>query len=161
MLVRKFPITLAVLLTWLTCVIPHSTYGQSIPNIDAISAHLFYERSGSFSDNIASPAQFHGWNTIIGEGDAREPANDILIKIYLSAGENKQTFTKVPLIVDVKDRKTGKKIVRRSFQNLLFGYDGKLVKASWLPDVTCAELQIEASVGASRRIVTADFKCGE
>jgi hypothetical protein len=135
-LARKIHIVFAVLLTFLAVCVDHRTQAQSIPNVDTINAHLFYEKSGTFSDNIASPSQFHGWNTPIGEGDAKEPANDILVKIYLSAGNGKETFTKTPLFFECNDRNTGKWLVRRAFRTLLFGNDGRLVKAVWLPDVT-------------------------
>lgn len=52
------------------------------------SVRLWYEETGRLSDDIAPPREFNLWNTIIGEGDAEEHANDALFTVELhSDGE--------------------------------------------------------------------------
>lgn len=53
-----------------------------------IQLRLFYKGSGRLSDDILSRKEefvFH--NTIIGEGDAVEAADDVLISVEMSAGK--------------------------------------------------------------------------
>jgi len=52
--------------------------------LGALRAHLYYERSGFLSDDlIARDPPFVGWNTVIGAGDALEPADNILVVVVL------------------------------------------------------------------------------
>jgi len=59
------------LATWgsifLTAVAPAQT-PQAI--IQSIRVQLYYEQSGTLSANIAPPAKFSGWNTVIGQLEA-------------------------------------------------------------------------------------------
>ena len=78
--------------------------------VEAIQVRLLYEKTGKLSKDIAPPAEFAGHNTIIGEGDAEEPANDVLVTVVLAApgeanGEQK-------LVVAVRLGKDKKVIVR-------------------------------------------------
>ena len=63
---------------------------SAAPQIDMgdIQARLFYSETGRLSDDLlARKKPFIFWNTIIGEGDAEENADDILIAVTMSAGK--------------------------------------------------------------------------
>jgi hypothetical protein len=45
-----------------------------------LTAQLYYKFSGLLSSDLLSrKPPFSGWNTVIGEGDATEPAEDLLV----------------------------------------------------------------------------------
>lgn len=141
--------------------LPHHAQAQSkTAKIEAIRAYLFYERSGRLSKNIAPPASFSGFNTMIGEGDAEEPAEDILIAVELSGP--KDEYLKQPLTISVS-YPTGKRAgSKREFRDgILFGEGGKVTKAVYAENATCSPLRVAATVGRSAKSITIDFKCGE
>ena len=129
------------------------------PAVADIKAYLIYESSGTLSDNIAPPVKFHGWNTLIGEGDARQPANDVLVMAVVSGPRG--SLVPGPLSLTISDRRTKRILVSRTIDNLLFGANGEVTKGVFVPDATCTPLEIEASIGASRRSTTLDFACAE
>lgn len=127
--------------------------------ITGLEARFFYEGTGVLSDNIAPPATFHAWNSVIGAGDARQPANDLLVVVTLSrvAGE---ANVNGPLTI-VAARENGRVIAKRSFKSLFFK-NGKLAKAMLVPDVACAgKIMIKAAFGAERRLTNLELNCGE
>ena len=129
------------------------------PSVGAIRMQLFYEESGRLSRDIAPPADFTGWNTIIGEGSAEEAANDLLVLVEVRAapGEN---ITQ-PLSVVARGAK-GRILGQRRFTNLLTSGQGRTWKALWLADVGCAgRIEVTASVGRSTRKSAVDLDCGE
>lgn len=139
-----------------------ASVGKSAPavfKIDALEARLFYETSGKLSENVATPARFNGWNTIIGEGDAKEPANDLLVTVALSVNRHEENSSK-PLVVTVYGAK-GKKLARRKITSLFFK-DGKVTKAFLAQDVGCAgEGRIEAAFGKEKKTERFKLDCGE
>ena len=52
--------------------------------IEAIRMQLFYETTGTLSADI-TPTPDSWANTVIGEGAAKEPANDIMVSVVLSS----------------------------------------------------------------------------
>jgi hypothetical protein len=129
--------------------------------IDRIEVRLFLERSGVLSENVAPPAAPVLWNTIIGEGDAKEPAHDFLVLVSLSGPPNK--FLNQPLVVTVA--RVGdmlkRPIVERRFETLLFGPNGKLTKPVFMTNATCNTAKITASTGTIGKSTSVEFRCGE
>lgn len=127
--------------------------------IGQIRAHLLYERTGTLSENIAPPSKFSAWNTIIGEGDAKEPANDLLIMVEVKGSggeENIATSLKI-----VARGEGGKLLGQRSHKDLL-ATDGRFWKALLLHDVGCAgTIEIVASIGRSSKYSKVELACGE
>ena len=121
--------------------------------------HLLYENSGRLSGNIAPPADFTGWNTVIGEGSAEEPANDLLVLVeVVTRGEENVVQ---PLTVVARGAR-GKLLGQRRFANLLTSGDGRTWKALWLADVGCAgRIDVSATIGRSSRKAAVDLDCGE
>ena len=132
---------------------------SSAPAIEALRIQLFYERSGTLSANIAPPASFNAHNTMIGEGDAKEPANDLIVSAALSI-KGDEANADGPLILAVKG-KGGKVLAKRVFKGLFFK-GGKLVKAVFVPDAACAgRLDVEASIGTETKRASLALECGE
>jgi hypothetical protein len=127
--------------------------------LDAIGVQLFYETTGNLSPNIAPPTSFTLWNTIIGEGDAKEPANDLVITAHLSVPVDEANVN-VPLTIKVTKR-DGTIVAQRTFKSLFFK-GGRTVKAVFVPDATClGQTKIEALFGSQRKNVTLQLNCGE
>ncbi len=127
--------------------------------IDRITAQLYYEYSGTLSENIAAPAEFALWNTIIGEGDAKEPADDVLVTVFLRGKAELVGFA--PLKIVAKDAK-GKVLGQRNAEPTLADKDGKAAAALMLYDVGCAgKVTITAMMGKSWKTSIIDFACGE
>lgn len=79
---------------------------QPTATIDKITIQLIYTTSGSLSQDIADPAGFAGWNTIIGGGDAKEPADDLLVQVHLKMDQDEGNLAQ-PLIVEVRGERAG------------------------------------------------------
>lgn len=151
---------LALALSSPACAGSAQAQGSKAVKIDQIRAHLFYERSGRLSKNIAPPASFGGFNTMIGEGDAEEPAQDVLIVVELSGP--KDELVQRPLTITVSHPGGKRPPSKREFKDgLLFGESGKVAKAMYAENATCSPMRVAASMGASTKQIAIDFKCGE
>lgn len=120
---------------------------------------LWYEGTGSLSRDIAPPTRFILWNTIIGEGDAEENADDALFTIDVrSDGEQNIPGALVLMATDSK----GKVLGRRTFTNLLTDKSGNVTKPLWVRDIGCAgKVTFTAQFRGKSRSVVLDFACGE
>lgn len=126
--------------------------------IDAIRLHLFYEATGRLSPDIASPASFTAWNTIIGEGDAEEPASDLLVAVVVRADGHQ--FIETPLRIRATNAE-GRLLGERVFDAVLTSDEGVTVKPLWLSDVGCEEINVIASMGSSHAETRLVLDCGE
>ncbi len=130
-----------------------------------IRMQLFLERSGTFSDNLVGAKKaLH--NTIIGEGDAGEPADAVLVTLAFTGAKNSRSSDKIArdlAAITVRQKtKTGEKILlKRVYGGFLFGESGRAHKAFLLDNATCAALEVEVKVGRSTRTAKLDFTCGE
>lgn len=123
------------------------------------AVRLWYEETGRLSENIAPPIKFTLWNTIIGEGDAEEHANDALFTIDIRS-DGEQNVVQ-PLIMAVTDKR-GKILASRTIRNILTGEKGNATAALWIRDVGCAgSVTFSALMGASKRSTHLEFDCGE
>ena len=128
------------------------------PSVGAFRMQLFYEDSGRLSRDIAPPADFAGWNTIIGEGSAEEAANDLLVTVEVRGPPGE--FIEQPLTLVA--RVGGKVLAQRRFDNLLTNGQGRTWKALWLADVGCAgRIEVTATIGRSTRKSAISLDCGE
>lgn len=131
-----------------------------------IQARLYFSGSGRLSDDLLRRnPPFSGWNTCIGEGDASEPADDVLVSIPVNAvirpGQNGRTNSSVPIILIA--RAGGKVIGQRTVTNILTSHQGVAHSALWLRDVTCGvgTVTIEARMGNQRKTASLEFDGGE
>jgi hypothetical protein len=137
--------------------------------IGRIRAHLVYEETGRLSADLLTAQGMALWNTIIGEGDAEEMANDLLILVEVLGAGAQQEFIEEPLEIGVRrdesfsiGRPRGRVNRQRRFESLLTSDEGRVWKALYLPDAGCAgRLEISATIGRSTRRATLDLVCGE
>ncbi len=133
--------------------------------ITAIEARLFYGFSGKLSDDLLKrDPPFSGWNTIIGEGAAGEPAEDMLVSIKLEPlvklADNEGIFTDQPVVVTATAN--GKVVAKRTFTGTLTNDQGVSWRGLYLRDIGCAgTLKIEAVAGKQRKAATLQLDCGE
>jgi len=130
-------------------------------SLDRVRAHLFYERSGTLSDDVVGNGGL--FNTVIGEGWASEPASDVLVVVELTgpAGEG---VTETPLVIEVEANRDGwQTVARRSFDFLYTvpGQSPRVARAVWVQDTTCSPLRIRVSHGTDRMSAEVPFNCGE
>lgn len=125
--------------------------GRDLPSsiaIERIEAHLFYEETGLLSEDLLARANgFTGWNTIIGEGDAKEHANDMLVLIRMQADkftDDPEKLVSSPVSVTVANAK--KVLASRTWADVLTSEKGIAVLPLWVRDVGCAgDIYIKAT----------------
>lgn len=148
-------LTLILFFVGLTC-----APAADIPlKIADIKVRLFFHHSGTFSDSLTGKEQL--WNTIIGEGWAREPSTVTLVDITVKGLEKFDDQEFVELTVKNTD---SKKIIFTQSQPV-----GVLSKSAnyhvpfWLNDTGCQPLQLIAAIkGTSeKREAVIPFACGE
>lgn len=123
------------------------------------AVRLWYEETGRLSDNVAPPKQVTLWNTIVGEGDAEEHADNALFTIDVRS-DGEQNIG-LPLLLTATDAK-GKVLGRRTVGNLLTSEAGNVTAALWVNDIGCAGTVVfAAQLGAAKRTVSLNFDCGE
>lgn len=128
-----------------------------------LEARLFYMESGRLSEDLLGRAPpFNGWNTIIGEGDAEEKADDLLVSARMEVtGGALHRLVDAPVSIIVRDAK-GKLLGSRKWDHFLTSDRGVVVLPLWLNDATCAgELAIEARFQATVKRAKLHMECGE
>jgi len=134
-----------------------------------MSATLFYADSGTFSLDIPKDAPL--WNTIIGEGWAKQNSDATLIRVAVSGARGSYAPGRAVRLNVRKGRATasgfrwGAVVLRRTQRLGVLSETGKTVVAIWLYDTGCIPMQVTATlVGQSRptqlnRVIP--FACGE
>jgi hypothetical protein len=113
----------------------HATPDDGV-TIGSLRAHLFYARSGSLSEDlIGRDPPFSGWNTVIGEGDAKEPAENLLVIARLE-NPGAEAFLDEKLAIRVSGEK-GRKITERVFSGMLLAEHGAVHLPMWIDDAGC------------------------
>jgi len=147
---------LAVLTTF---ALPAAVGAADEGKIVSVQARLAYESTGVFSVNIAPPSNFTAWNTIIGEGDAREPANDLFVSVTIRAA--RKHFNGSTALTLMLRSKKGRVIASRHFKGLFFR-DETVVKNLYVQDAAClGEVDVSAEYGAAKVVHSLALNCGE
>src|SRR4051794_12022224 len=108
---------------------------QPVVKLSDIRMQLFYEASGRLSPDLTqAEGGFAGWNVIIGEGDAEEPANDLLVVAELRSAD--EEFVKTPLRIVVTNDK-GKYLASREYRTFLIPKGGRAYLPVWIRDAGC------------------------
>ncbi|HEX7820078.1 MAG TPA: hypothetical protein VF463_05605 [Sphingobium sp.] len=129
------------------------------PMIEHVSMRLFYIYSGTLSGDIAPPASFTGWNTIIGEGDAREAAEDMLVTVRLRGTPESGHFP--PVFIEAKNGK-GQVVGAREATPDLTDINGRAHVAMMLHGIGCAgRLTITVRMGKAVQKSSVNLDCGE
>lgn len=141
------------------------TDAPSSVRLGRVEARLFYEETGRLSDDLlARPKPFIAWNTIIGEGDAEEAANDMLVTVRIEGDKfanDSQEFINSPIDLTVTGPK-GQLLGSRRWPNLLTSSKGVVVLPLWVKNVGCAgAVTIEARYNGATKTGHLAFDCGE
>ena len=152
------------------CALLFGSFAQAATEKDNVSLgkiqiRLFYKETGRLSEDLFSRQEpFVFFNTIIGEGDAEEAADDLLISIVLDSGKweaDNQKFLNEPVTLIAKSA-DGKIIAQRRFASVLTSHDGRETKALWLQDATCmGDVTITASFRNQLQRAQISMGCGE
>ena len=139
----------------LTCVILFlSCYSHAV-EVESVDVYLFYNESGSFSENILEAEEFILWNTVVGGGSAEEPSDRFLIRVQLKGSKN--TYATDPVALAVKAKESGEVLYTETYAGFQFMEAGIAYRASMVAGHNCQPLVIE--VGSVRRALP--FRCGE
>jgi hypothetical protein len=134
--------------------------GAQALKVGDIKVQLFYELSGTLSDDLTKQKNLSLWNTLIGEGDAKEPASSFLVSVVILGKPD--SYDKQRAVSVVVTDKTKKSVVmQRQFSGLAFDRSGRVVKALFVENRTCASIEITARSGDSVRTEALPFECGE
>jgi hypothetical protein len=129
------------------------------PDLGPVRLQFWYEETGRLSRPV-DPARFAVWNSIIGEGDAEEIANDLFVTVEVLTG-GEEANVDVPLVLEARNGK-GRVIATRTVKTVLTSGQGRAVKGLWLYDVGCAgPLTVTARLGKIRRETKIKMVCGE
>ena len=133
------------------------------PKITAIRAQLFYDATGTFSDDILTRKDLALWNTIIGEGSAGGPSTSTFVTVEISGRHLAVGATKV----EITASGTKKGIIQKRVLAVdIYDERTKFFAPMWLHDTGCDPIKISARLigaGAPATVVTRriPFECGE
>jgi len=158
---RFLPATLSALVLAAGAAAPALASEGDGVTIGGLRAHLFYERSGVLSEDLISrDPPFSGWNTVIGEGDAKEPSENLLVIARID-NKGAEAFLDEKLIVRVNDGK-GAKIKERVFSGLLLAEHGAVHLPMWIDDAGClGQITISATFRKQKVSAPLQLMCGE
>ena len=129
------------------------------PTLTRPEVQLWYEETGRLSGNIAPPRTVTLWNTCIGEGDARENANDALFTVDVRSSGQQNVNIPITLVATGTN---GRVIARRTYTSVLTSEAGVAVLALWVPNVGCAgPVVFSARMATRSQSVTLNFDGGE
>jgi len=139
--------------------VPAFAQDKPVIVIEDVSVRLFYEESGELSADITKVEDFIGWNTIIGEGSAREPADNMLVTVKLKT-DGEQFIGNQPLsLVAKSDDGVNFEGVEESY---LTSDSGVVHIPFWIQNAGCAgNLEITARVGKAVKEIKIALHCGE
>lgn len=124
-----------------------------------IRMHLFYQETGRLSRDISPPNSFTGANTIIGEGDAEESADDLVVAVELRS-EGQRTIDE-PLHIAVRGE-DGAVLAERRILSTMTSRQGRVWIPLWVPATGCAgALRVTATFGTQSASESISFYCNE
>lgn len=137
----------------------HAQDAQPELAIDHITMRLFYEQNGTLSPDISPPAQFVGWNTVIGEGDSGGAADAILVTVALRT-QGHRFIEGRPLLIEAQAG--NRRIAHTHATSHLTSLEGWIFVPLWIENVGCVgRLTVTAMLGDQRREESIDLNCGE
>lgn len=129
--------------------------------LDAVSVHLFYERSGQLSPDITNIREFgtHNFHPF-GEGVPDEEIfHSFLIKLSFSAP--KETF-EPGLVATLRLTNDEKKVIlKREIRSLYIPESGRINKGLWVEGHECEMLTLEVTDNGQTVTKRLPFHCGE
>lgn len=125
---------------------------------------LFYERTGQFSRNIASPAKVDLWNTGAGDGGGGGAASDALATVPLVARTADAPNTPSSQVTFTVRGARGKVLASHVYapDYVFVPQGGQVLLPLWVHDIACADkITIEARYRRQTTRATLNFDCGE
>ena len=157
---------LSLVFAGLTALAPARAAPQPTGTIDKITIQLLYKTTGTFSPDIADPAGFAGWNTIIAGGDAKEPADDLLVQVHLKMKPEEGNLAGT-VTIEVTGERSGNankpgSLAKHSCTGIYYR-DGRSVCTLLVRNATCAgRVTVRAALGRTERKSTGvTLGCGE
>ena len=133
------------------------------PVLGPIRIQLYYKTSGTLSANVAPPAKLSFWNTGAGEGDVKEPAEDMVVSvpIQMPPGRDMGEGSEIPLTISVRTR-AGKLLGQRTIRYLSIPYKDPVWSPLWVSNIQCAgPIVATAAWGRQKRSAAISLDCGE
>jgi hypothetical protein len=140
--------------------VAQSAYVPDPMSVSKIEAFLIYGQSGKLSPDIAPPSQeIDFWNTMIGEGGAREWTEDILVIVHIEkiSGDSSGGVISIKVV----DHKSKKVLLSKLSAQVSFGETKTAAKAFTLENIQCTNLDIIIKAGKNSKTVNLPFACGE
>lgn len=133
--------------------------------VEDVRIQIFGERSGAFSENLVGSRKTFK-NTVRGEGDAGEPAEQVLVTLVFTGPKNSRSSDKIARdlasVTVTQSAKTGPRtLLKRAYGGFQFGESGRYHKAFMLDNATCAPLEVDVRLGRSRKTAKIDFACDD
>jgi hypothetical protein len=127
--------------------------------LDHVEAFLVHGTTGTLSRNILDAAKpFETWNTGIGEGEAGEPSDDLLVVAHFKrVGKGRQPH----VAMVVTERAKSRVLAQHREVSLPFVDADRAVKALLVEEIACADLDIAVSVGSRTHHTPFRFACDE
>ena len=129
--------------------------------IKDVKVQFFFEKSARLSENIADGARSF-MNVPRGEG-VDEPASGLFVTLELTSPKGGQSNDKIARhmakVIVTRRYKAGPQVEQRVFGGFRFNDQGIAYKAFMIDAATCAPVEIDARIGASRKTVTINFDC--
>ena len=148
------------ILSYIIASSPAAIGAEVAPEVTAIEVRLFQNHTGTLSEPIAEGATL--WNTVIGEGDAREPSTSTFVKVKVAgAPSSYRKNAAVQLTVKTPGKNSPSAKLKKSLG--VFDREGNQFVAFWLPNTGCETLLLSARATGSPKVLqhTDPFKCGE
>lgn len=133
------------------------------PTLGPVRLQLYYKSTGTLSGNVAPSAKFSFWNTGAGEGDAKEPAEDLLVSvpIQMPPGRDMGENSEIPLTISVRTM-SGKLLGSRTFRYISIPYKDPVWSPLWVNGIQCAgPIIATAAWGTQKRTAAISLDCGE
>ena len=130
--------------------------------LSPLTARFYYTDRGDWSGNMFDKdGHYSGWNSIIGEGDAGGPFDDVMIDVGLAApGSTNAINVDQPLVL--KAFKGKRVIATRTNRNMLIPLNGQAHVALFLVDVGCGgTIDVVATYKKQVRKGQLAMACGE
>ncbi len=129
--------------------------------LDAVSVHLFLQKSGTLSADVTAIEGFFARNFVPdGKGFADgERFNDVLVRIRFTAA--KEIFAEGQQAEVVVTDSTKKVVSRKRIADLYVGGHGWSFVPVYLADVACRPLTVTVTGGGKRIVKSLPFSCGE
>ncbi len=128
--------------------------------LHAIKAQLIYQSSGTFSEDLITSNNFVYWNTIIGEGSAKEPTDKLLVMVQVKSSKKELNPKGEKILITVKENG---KVKAESEQTVGFMTNFSYHVPLIVNNIGCEPLTITAKIKGDSLSLEKEipFKCGE